>query len=102
MPDLIFPPATPSVPDPTKPGIKTIHLLRPTAPNHTSPAPFGKSKALQTPSWIPAIMPDDPHTGIVTPDVVEKVVGKAVEVAAPQSAGVEVEKTRILRHLQQP
>ena len=47
-------------------------------------------------------MPDDPHTGIVTPDVVEKVVGKAVEVAAPQSTSIEMEKTRIFRHLQQP
>lgn len=47
-------------------------------------------------------MPDDPHAGVVTPDVVKEVVGKAVEVAPPQSAGVEMEKARILRHLQQP
>ena len=47
-------------------------------------------------------MPDDPNPSVVTPDVVEKVVGKAVEVAPPQSAGVEMEKARILRHLQQP
>ena len=43
-------------------------------------------------------MPDDPHSGVVTPDVVEKVVA----VATPQSAGVEMENARILRHLQQP
>ena len=47
-------------------------------------------------------MPDDPNAGVVTPDVVKKVVGKAVEVAAPQPAGIKMEKARILRYLQQP
>ena len=43
-------------------------------------------------------MPDDPNAGVVTPDVIKK----AVEVAPPQSARVEMEIARILRHLQQP
>ncbi len=45
-------------------------------------------------------MSHNPDAGVVAPNVVEEVIGKTVEVAAPQSTGVEMEKARILRHLQ--
>ncbi len=41
------------------------------------------------------IMPDDPHSDHLTPDIIQKVIRETIEIASPQTRSIEVEEAGI-------
>lgn len=59
-------------------------------------------ESLQSMIWISPIVPEHPNPDIFSADVVQEVVRKSVEVAAPKSTAVKMETPRILDRLAEP
>lgn len=72
---------------------------------HSAAAPPQPRRSNKPPPYqrrIPAIMPQHQNSHEISPDVIEKVIRKPLQIVAPQAAGIKVVKSRILPSSSKP
>lgn len=53
-------------------------------------------EAIQSKIWVPVVMAQHPNPEAISPDVIEEVVRKALEITPSKSAPIKMEAARIL------